>query len=124
MADPQLRDGLYHAFDRMRAALEAAGGIASIRGALIDDCALATRLKRQGPIFLGLTEQVRSLRPELIKRVLQRRVELRVVERQPNLPGQVGQDAVVLVSEGVAARRTFHDDEPEQLTAVTDGGDP
>jgi hopene-associated glycosyltransferase HpnB len=46
-----------------RSALEAAGGIASIRGALIDDCALAARLKRQGPIFLGLTEQVRSLRP-------------------------------------------------------------
>src|SRR5207244_12264525 len=40
-----------------------AGGIASIRGALIDDCALAARLKRQGPIWLGLTERVHSLRP-------------------------------------------------------------
>jgi hypothetical protein len=46
-----------------RTALDAAGGIASIRGALIDDCALAARLKQQGPIWLGLTERVRSLRP-------------------------------------------------------------
>jgi hopene-associated glycosyltransferase HpnB len=46
-----------------RAALEAVGGIASIRGALIDDCALAARLKQQGPIWLGLTGRVESLRP-------------------------------------------------------------
>ena len=46
-----------------RTALARAGGIGSIRGALIDDCALAARLKRQGPIWLGLTEQVHSLRP-------------------------------------------------------------
>jgi hopene-associated glycosyltransferase HpnB len=45
------------------AALAAAGGVASIRGALIDDCALGARLKRQGPVWLGLTERVRSLRP-------------------------------------------------------------
>lgn len=46
-----------------RKALDAAGGLASIRGALIDDCALGRRLKQQGPISLGLTEKVRSLRP-------------------------------------------------------------
>jgi hopene-associated glycosyltransferase HpnB len=46
-----------------RAALARAGGIGSIRDALIDDCALAARLKRHGPIWLGLTEQVESLRP-------------------------------------------------------------
>lgn len=46
-----------------RAALTRAGGIASIRSALIDDCALAARLKQQGPIWLGLTERVESLRP-------------------------------------------------------------
>jgi hypothetical protein len=45
-----------------RQALEAVGGIAAIRGALIDDCALAKRLKQQGPISLGLTEKVLSLR--------------------------------------------------------------
>jgi len=44
-------------------ALRAAGGIAVIRDALIDDCALARELKRQGPIWLGLTDRVRSIRP-------------------------------------------------------------
>jgi hopene-associated glycosyltransferase HpnB len=42
--------------------LQAVGGIASIRDALIDDCALAQRLKTQGPIRLELTERVVSLR--------------------------------------------------------------
>jgi hopene-associated glycosyltransferase HpnB len=46
-----------------RAALGRAGGIGSIRGALIDDCALAARLKQCGPIWLGLTRQIDSLRP-------------------------------------------------------------
>jgi hopene-associated glycosyltransferase HpnB len=46
-----------------RDALTAAGGLQAIRGALIDDCALAALLKRQGPIWLGLTERVASLRP-------------------------------------------------------------
>jgi len=46
-----------------REALEAAGGIASVRTEIIDDCALAARLKRQGPIWLGLTERAESLRP-------------------------------------------------------------
>ncbi len=45
-----------------RAALQSAGGIAAIRGALIDDCALAGRLKPQGAIQLALGEQVQSLR--------------------------------------------------------------
>jgi hopene-associated glycosyltransferase HpnB len=46
-----------------RDALEAAGGIETIRHALIDDCALASKLKATGPIWLGLTERVTSLRP-------------------------------------------------------------
>jgi hopene-associated glycosyltransferase HpnB len=46
-----------------REALERAGGIASIRSEIIDDCALARRLKTQGPIWLGLTRRARSLRP-------------------------------------------------------------
>ncbi|SHJ59436.1 hopene-associated glycosyltransferase HpnB [Roseomonas rosea] len=46
-----------------REALERAGGIASIRTAIIDDCALARRLKAQGPIWLGLTHRAKSLRP-------------------------------------------------------------
>jgi len=45
-----------------REALTDAGGIAAIRGALIDDCALAALLKRRGPIRLSLAERVSSLR--------------------------------------------------------------
>jgi hopene-associated glycosyltransferase HpnB len=44
-------------------ALAAAGGVASIRSALIDDCSLAAKLKKIGPIWLGLTERSRSIRP-------------------------------------------------------------
>jgi hopene-associated glycosyltransferase HpnB len=46
-----------------RESLEAAGGVASIRGEIIDDCALGARLKAQGPIWLGLTRTSVSLRP-------------------------------------------------------------
>ncbi len=45
-----------------RRALARAGGVGAIRGALIDDCALATVMKREGPIWLGLTERAKSLR--------------------------------------------------------------
>ncbi|WP_255602086.1 glycosyltransferase [Glacieibacterium megasporae] len=45
-----------------RAALERAGGIAAIRGSLIDDCALARVMKAQGPIALLLTDRSVSLR--------------------------------------------------------------
>ena len=46
-----------------RDALEAAGGIAAIRDALIDDCTLGALLKKQGRIWLGLTDRSRSIRP-------------------------------------------------------------
>lgn len=46
-----------------RAALEQAGGVAAIRGALIDDCALAAAIKRNGPIWIGLADHTHSLRP-------------------------------------------------------------
>jgi hopene-associated glycosyltransferase HpnB len=46
-----------------RTALKAAGGIEKIRSAVIDDCALARELKRGGPIWLGLSRDVRSTRP-------------------------------------------------------------
>jgi hopene-associated glycosyltransferase HpnB len=45
-----------------RDALSMAGGIAAIRGALIDDCALARTLKVRGRISLELTDRVRSIR--------------------------------------------------------------
>src|SRR5262249_15642033 len=43
-------------------ALRAAGGIEAICGALIDDCALGRAMKMVGPIWLGLTDRVHSLR--------------------------------------------------------------
>lgn len=47
-----------------RRALERAGGVAAIRAALIDDCWLATAVKRSGGrIWLGLAETMDSLRP-------------------------------------------------------------
>ena len=46
-----------------RSALEEAGGIAAMRGALIDDCTLGKLIKRHGPIWLGLTNRSRSIRP-------------------------------------------------------------
>ena len=48
-----------------RDALEAAGGVESIRREIIDDCALGVRMKAQGPIWLGLTDRATSLRPYL-----------------------------------------------------------
>lgn len=43
-------------------ALEESGGLAMIRGALIDDCALARRIKMRHAIWLGLSERVTSAR--------------------------------------------------------------
>jgi hopene-associated glycosyltransferase HpnB len=43
--------------------LREAGGIEAIRGALIDDCALAKSLKALGPIWIALTDRVHSIRP-------------------------------------------------------------
>jgi hopene-associated glycosyltransferase HpnB len=44
------------------AALREAGGLRAIRSALIDDCALAAKLKHVGPVWLGLTNRAESLR--------------------------------------------------------------
>jgi len=46
-----------------RAALDRIGGIAAIKGALIDDVALAAAVKRGGRIWLGHSLLARSLRP-------------------------------------------------------------
>jgi len=43
-------------------ALERIGGIAAIRGELIDDCALAAAVKPGGGIWLGLTKDAHSIR--------------------------------------------------------------
>jgi hopene-associated glycosyltransferase HpnB len=47
-----------------RSALERVGGLAAIRGAVIDDVALAGAVKRSGgTVFLGLADAVDSVRP-------------------------------------------------------------
>ncbi|HEY0418457.1 MAG TPA: glycosyltransferase [Acetobacteraceae bacterium] len=46
-----------------RRALDRIGGIEAIRGALIDDCALAARVKMGGRIWLGHSRLARSIRP-------------------------------------------------------------
>jgi hopene-associated glycosyltransferase HpnB len=45
-----------------RAALSDAGGLAQIRGAVIDDVALGRLLKRRGRIWLGLSDDIASVR--------------------------------------------------------------
>nr|MBA3898397.1 glycosyl transferase family 2 [Sphingomonadaceae bacterium] len=45
-----------------RRALERAGSIAAVRGALIDDCAFGGLMKTQGAIWLGLTDRAVSIR--------------------------------------------------------------
>lgn len=45
-----------------RTALNQAGGLAAIRSAWIDDCALAALIKARGQIWLGLTSGSRSMR--------------------------------------------------------------
>ena len=45
-----------------RDVLRDAGGMVAIRDALIDDCALAKTLKAHGPIWIGLTQRVHSIR--------------------------------------------------------------
>jgi hopene-associated glycosyltransferase HpnB len=45
-----------------REALDLAGGVGAIRSAVIDDCAMGVMMKRQGPIWLGLTDRASSIR--------------------------------------------------------------
>jgi hopene-associated glycosyltransferase HpnB len=39
------------------------GGVGAIRGELIDDCAMGRLMKAAGPVWLGLTDRARSIRP-------------------------------------------------------------
>jgi hopene-associated glycosyltransferase HpnB len=75
-------------------ALRAAGGIDAIRDALIDDCALAAAMKKQGPIWLGLTDRVVSIRPYTtwgdIRRMVARSAYAQLNYSPLNLAGTVG----------------------------------
>ena len=46
-----------------RSALDRVGGVDSIRHEIIDDCALARRIKSVGKVWLGVAEETRSVRP-------------------------------------------------------------
>ena len=85
-----------------RDALRAAGGIESIRGALIDDCALAQRMKAQGPIWLGLTERARSTRAypgfEDIRRMVARSAYAQLRYSPALLAGTVAGMAVIYLA--------------------------
>jgi hopene-associated glycosyltransferase HpnB len=85
-----------------REALHAAGGLEAVRGALIDDCALGALMKGQGPIWLGLTEDVRSLRayPFLadFRRMVARSAFAELRYSPLRLVGAVGGMALVYVS--------------------------
>lgn len=82
-----------------RDALERAGGIAAVRSEIIDDCALARRLKVQGPIWLGLTRRAKSLRPyggfRAIGRMVSRSAYAQLGYSAPVLAGTVAAMAVV-----------------------------
>lgn len=45
-----------------RAALQSAGGLEAIRGALIDDVAMGGLMKRTGPVWLGMSAEIASVR--------------------------------------------------------------
>ena len=84
-----------------RDALASAGGIAAIRGALIDDCALAQKLKSRGPISLELTDRIRSIRPYAemgdIRRMIARSAYAQLGYSPPLLAGTVlGMAAIFL----------------------------
>jgi hopene-associated glycosyltransferase HpnB len=90
-----------------RDALERAGGIAAVRAEIIDDCALARRLKRQGPVWLGLTRRARSLRPYggfvAIGRMISRSAYAQLGYSASVLAGTVAAMALIYVAPPVIA---------------------
>jgi hopene-associated glycosyltransferase HpnB len=85
-----------------REALQAAGGLEAVRGALIDDCALGALMKGQGPIWLGLTENVESLRAyetlDDFRRMVARSAFAELRYSPLRLAGAIGGMAVVYVA--------------------------
>lgn len=102
-----------------RDALEKAGGIDSIRHEIIDDCALARRLKAQGPIWLGLTNRCVSLRPYQkigdIRRMVARSAYAQLSYSPLRLAGAVLGMALVYASAPLAA---IFAAEPAQLAGI------
>ena len=65
------------------------------------------------PQLLGPARQLLERRPQL-------RIELGVAEREADLPSELVQDILVLAAERLAAGRTLHDDQTEELTRLDD----
>jgi hopene-associated glycosyltransferase HpnB len=90
-----------------RETLRAAGGLEAVRGALIDDCALGALMKRQGPIWLGLTDSVDSLRayPTLgdFRRMVSRSAFAELRYSPLRLAGAIGGMVLVYVAPPVFA---------------------
>ena len=103
-----------------RAALARAGGIAAIRGELIDDCALARLLKPHGSIRLTLTERARSTRayPSMgeIRRMIARTAFTQLRHSPWLLAGTVVAMAVVFIAPPLMA--LFTDDSLARAFAI------
>jgi hopene-associated glycosyltransferase HpnB len=84
------------------AAFARAGGLGPIRGEIIDDCALARRMKAVGPIWVGLTERVESLRPYdgagAIRRMVARTAYAQLGYRVGALAGMLAALALVFLA--------------------------
>jgi hypothetical protein len=94
------------------AAFARAGGLAPIRGAIIDDCALARRMKAVGPIWTGLTGRVESIRPYESAATIRRMVARTAY-------AQLGYRAVALAGMLLALALVFL---APPLLALLDGG--
>ena len=83
-------------------ALASVGGIASIRNALIDDCSLAAKLKTTGPIWLGLTDRVQSIRPYAtlsdVKRMISRSAYAQLRYSPPLLAATIAMMALAFIA--------------------------
>ena len=103
-----------------RATLSRAGGIAAIRGELIDDCALARLLKPHGAIRLSLTERARSTRVYRsigeIRRMIARTAFTQLRHSPSLLAGTVVAMAVVFVAPPFVALLTG--DSPARALAI------
>ena len=90
-----------------RAAFQRAGGLGPIRGAIIDDCALALRMKQVGPTWIGLTDRVNSLRPyegmAAIRAMVARTAYAQLGYRPAALAGMLAALALVFLAPPVLA---------------------
>lgn len=84
------------------AAFARGGGLAPIRGEIIDDCALGRRMKAQGPTWIGLTDRVESIRPyetaATIRRMVARTAYAQLGYRVVALAGMLAALALVFLA--------------------------